>query len=192
MSERKSAIQKHTSDMLAVERHILEAIERQRADDDLREYLEANKVVIEIERVLKGHVAALETLAERYDTGSESVIKKAVTEILGKAAGLYDKVRADKVTRMLRDDYTALSLAAMAYTTYHAFGLAIKEQPIADLALQHLKNITPLLVEISKVIPAVAVHEVAEESDFAVDDSVAADAVRNTQQAWSPSVTAST
>lgn len=184
MSDRTSAIQKHTADMLGVERHILEAIERQREDDVLRGHLEANKVVIEIERVLKEHTSALENLAESYDAKDQSTLKKAVTELMGVVAGLYDKTREHKVTRMLRDDYTALSLAAMGYTTYHAFGLAIGEDRIAQLALKHLKDITPILVEISKVIPAVTVQEVAEENSFEVDTSVAQRAVESTQSAW--------
>lgn len=188
MSDRASAIQKHTADMLGVERHILEAIERQREDDALRGHLEANKVVIEIERVLKEHTAALENLAESYDAKAQSALKKAVTEFLGVIAGIYDRTREHRVTRMLRDDYTALSLAAMGYTSYHAFGLAIGEDRIAQLALKHLKDITPLLVELSKVIPLVTVKEVAEENDFLVDQDAAQRSVASTQSAWSRDV----
>lgn len=188
MSDRTNAIQKHTADMLSVERHILEAVERQREDDALRGHLEANKVVIDIERVLKEHTAALENLAESYDAGPQSAFKKAVTEFLGVVAGLYDKTREHKVTRMLRDDYTALSLAAMGYTSYHAFGLAIGEERIAQLALKHLKDLTPLLVSISKVLPVVTVQEVAEENEFPVDREAGKRSVAATQSAWSHDV----
>lgn len=113
MGNREDTIKKRLSDQLALERHILEAVERQRGEDSLRENLEANKVVIEIEQVLKSHVATLETLADEYGAGTSSLLKKAVTELAGVAAGLYDKVRDQEVSRMIRDDYTALSLAAM-------------------------------------------------------------------------------
>ncbi|MDX1547931.1 MAG: hypothetical protein R3247_13130, partial [Rhodothermales bacterium] len=142
MSQRQDAIRKHTADQLALERHILEAIERQRGDDTLKADARANKVVIEIERTLRGHVEELERLAEDLDAGVQSALKKAVTEVLGLAAGLYDKVREHPVSRMLRDDYTALSLAAMGYTAYHSFGLAIGEDRIATLAERHLRNLT--------------------------------------------------
>lgn len=185
MNNRKDAIQKHLSDQIGLERHILEAIERQREDEKLREEVEANKLVIQIERILNQHVTALENLAEAYDAQVESVVKKAVTELLGVAAGLYDKVRDHKVSRMLRDDYTALSLAAMGYTAFHTFGLGIKEERIANLALSHLKDLTPLLVELSKVLPVMVAKEGKEEYDFAFDNEVGTLAVSNTQEAWS-------
>ena len=188
-SERLEVIQKHLADMQSVEKHILEAIERQREEENVRNDLETNKLLIEIERTLKGHVQALTTLSKQYDGEGESAFKKAITAAAGVMAGLYDKVRENEVTRMLRDDYTALSLAAMGYTTLHTFGLAIKEQNIADLALSHLKEITPLLVDISKALPVVTAREVAAENDFPVDVSAGQEAVRNTQTAWSADVT---
>jgi hypothetical protein len=189
VSNRIDAIQKQVSDMLAVEEHILEAVERQRGDDALRNNFDANKVVIEIERVLKQHVGALNTLIDEYGGRGQSAVKKAITELLGVAAGLYDKVREQKVSRMLRDDYTALSLAVMSYTAFHTFGLAVKEDRIADLALNHLKDLTPILVEISKVLPMVVAAELAAEYDFPVDGTVGAAAVGNTQTAWTSEAT---
>lgn len=190
MNARIEAIQKHTADMLAVERHILEAVERQQEDSDVKSNARANKVIIEVERMLQRHVTALESLSRQYDGGMESFLKKAVTEVMGVVAGLYDKVREHTVSRMLRDDYTALSLAAMSYTAYHSFGLAISEERISALAQRHLEDLTPLLVEISKVLPHVVVAEVAEENDdFVVDTTVGSIAEANTQRAWEPNVT---
>lgn len=187
--DRKDAIHKHVSNMLAVERHILEAIERQREEDDVRENVQANELIIKIERVTKQHVTALEELADSYDTTGESALKKAVTGVLGVFAGLYDKVRDYEVSRMLRDDYTALSLAAMGYTAFHTVGLALNEQRIADTAIRHLRDLTPLLVEISKTLPLVVAEEAGREIDGTVDTTVGARAVRNTQEAWEPTVT---
>lgn len=190
MSTREDTIKKHLSDQIALERHILEAIERQREEDDLRENLEANKVVIEIERVLRSHLTTLETLADEYGASSSSVLKKAVTELAGVVAGLYDKVRDQEVSRMIRDDYTALSLAAMGYTAFHTFGLVIQEQRIADVALSHLKDLTPLLVRISQVLPHIVASETAKDLGITVDPTVGVTASSNTHQAWGHDVTA--
>ena len=188
--DRKESSRKHVSDMLSVERHILEAVQQQRDDENVKNHVEANKLIIKIERVLNNHVTALEALAKQYDADTQSSVKKTVTKLLGVAAGLYDKVRGDHpLSRDLRDNYTALSLASMGYTTFHTYGLTVKEDRIADLAAQHLKDLTPLMVEISKVLPSVVVKEVQEESDFATDTSVADRAVKNTQEAWSKDVT---
>ena len=84
---------------------------------------------------------------------------------------------------MLRDDYTALSLAAISYTMLHTTALALNDQPTAELALRHLKDFTPLITEISRVIPQVVVHELTE--DFpTVNMSSATASMRSTQEAW--------
>ena len=185
MSIRTNHIKEHISDQLALEHHILDAVQRQREDEALRNNLEANKVVIEIERVLKEHTAALENLAESYDADGRGAIKRAVAEVLGVADGLFDKVRNYKVSRMLRDDYTALSLAAMGYTAMHTFALTIREDRLADVALRHLKDITPLLVELSRVLPLVVAEETVQEGDYPMETDAGARAVENTHGAWS-------
>lgn len=192
MSARTDLITKHTADMSAVLKHILEAVSKQREDESVRSMTDANRVIIEAERVLKQHVASLETLAQTYGAEGEAGFKKTVMAALGVVAGLYDKVRESSVTRMLRDDYAALSLTAMGYTTFHAFGLGIGEQKIADLAGQNLKDITPLLVEISRIIPATTIQELAKENpDIQVNMSAISEAVQNTQRAWERDVTES-
>ena len=185
MSDRLDLITKHIADISALEKHILEAVERQRADEAVKSMVDVNRVVIETERVLKGHLTALDALAATYGAQGESLLKKAAVGILGAAAGLYDKLRESEVTRAIRDDYTALSLAAMGYTAMHAFGLGVNEPRIADLAGRHLKDLTPLLVELSKLIPATTLQELAKENpDMAVATDKVSEAVTNTQRAW--------
>lgn len=187
---RKESIHKQISDMYAVEQHIRDAVARQRDDERLKNNVEANQVVIEIERVLNRHLEALDTLADHYDTQVQSAAKEALGKALGIAAGIYDRVRGKHpLSRDIRDNYTALSLAAMSYTAFHTYGLTVGEDRIADLASKHLKEITPLLVEISKVLPDIVAEETAEESDFPADASMAKQATANTQAAWDPSVT---
>lgn len=192
MDNQQNETRKHLSDMLAVESHILEAVERQRQDETIREHLEANKLLIEIERVLRAHTDSLKDLSDQYGAGGESALKRAVSEALGFVAGLYDKVREQKMTRMYRDNYAALSLAAMSYTTLHTFGLAVRENRIADLALRHLEEITPLLIEISRILPRLVVEEVGDELNQQVDSSAIQAAVQNTQRAWNVSSAAPT
>jgi hypothetical protein len=104
--------------------------------------------------------------------------------IAGVAAGLYDKVRHDPVSKMLRDDYTALSLTAISYTMLHTTALALQKQPLADLAQRYLKDITPIIVDISQVIPGVVLKDL-EDNEVMIDRAVGQEAVRKTQQAWS-------
>lgn len=192
MSNRQDLITKHVADAVALEKHILEAVERQRASDAVRTNVDANRVVIEIERVLKQHISALDTLARQYGGDGESALKKLATAALGVAAGLYDQLRESELTRELRDDYTALSLTAMGYTAMHAFAVGISETPMAELAERHLRDLTPLLVDLSKLIPQTTIEDLAREHpDLGVNTSRIAEAVETSQRAWSREATTS-
>ncbi len=182
MSDREKNLQSYVSDMFAVESHTLEAIQRQVDNKDVQQKSEANQLIRRIHHTLKQNTEALE---KRLDAlgGSQSAIKAAAASLAGVAAGVYDQVRSETVSRMLRDDYTALNLVAVSYTMLHTTALALSDPATADLALQNLKRITPLITSINKVIPQVVVQDVHEDVKSA-NVSVAHQAISNTQEAW--------
>jgi hypothetical protein len=189
MSDRKDTLQQYVSDMLALERHIHEPIKRQRDDERVRKHPETHQLLSRAEAMLDRHIEHLERHLETLGGEPASPVKDAVSAVAGVAAGLYDKVRSDPVSKMLRDDYTALNLAAIGYTMLHTTGLAMTHHQTADIALQHLTDWTPFIVEINEIIPRIVVRELADEGAM-VGAQVAQEAIRNTQQAWSREVTA--
>ena len=188
MTERQETLTQYVGDMLSLTRHIHQAVERQLDDQRLKSDREASALVTRIDQTLEMHISRLEQHMKSLGGDATSPIKEAVSSIAGIAAGLYDKVRTDPVSKMLRDDYTALSLASIAQTMLHTTGLALKHQPTADLALQALKDITPLVVDISQIIPRLTVNELTDAGEV-VDTSVYQQAINNTQFAWSNQVT---
>ncbi len=170
--------------MLALEKHIHEAVRRQRDDKQVSSQPQTQQIISRIESTLDEHIEHLERHLKSIGGSGSSPVKSAVTAVAGVAAGLYDKVRDEKVSKMLRDDYTALSLAAISYTMLHTTGLAYSSPQTAEIAVRHLQHWTPLIVEISEVIPLVVAQELAEDSDQ-VNPSIGQQAVRNTQSAWS-------
>ena len=183
MRDNKDILQQYVGDMIALDQHILEAIERQLDDEHLDSYPGARVVVSSIKTALTSQVSGLEAQLKNLGGSAGHPVKEAVSTIAGVAAGLYDKVRRDPVSKMLRDDYTALSLASIGYTMLHTTGLALKHDGVANLGVQYLKDLTPIVIEISKVIPSVVVKDLAEE-EVSIDTSVGQQAVRNTQAAW--------
>ena len=186
MKDRNDVINNYVTDMAAVETHILEAVERQLADDATSRYPDAVRVITSLKTTLEKHVRELERFNERRDGGGlKEAVKEAVTGALGVAAGFYDQLRnTDQVSRMIRDDYTATSLAAVSYHMLYTSALALKADDLARLALGNLKDLTPILVDLSKVVCTVVAAEMADE-DKSLDASVGAEAVRATQEAWS-------
>lgn len=188
MDDRKEKLQQYVSDMLALERHIHEPIKRQRDDDTVRNFNEAHQLLSKMEAMLDQHIENLEQHLESLGGEPSSPVKDTVSAVAGVAAGLYDKMRSDPVSKMLRDDYTALNLAAISYTMLHTTGLALMDQQTADLALRHLKHWTPFIVEISEIIPQIVARELADEG-ATFNAQVGQQATRNTQQAWTREAT---
>ena len=187
-SETNKSLTRWTGDTLALTKHIHEAIERQKDDENAKKDHDAYPLIMRLDGILEGHISAYEAHIKTLGGSVTAPVKDAVGAIAGVAAGLLDKVRGDPVSKMLRDDYTALSLLAMAHTMLHTTGLALKHQPTADLADSTLKDITPIIVDISEKMPLVVVREIIDSGEV-VDTSVGGEAVRNTQKAWNRNVT---
>lgn len=189
MEDRLTILSDYVTDMLSVEEHILEAVKRQAGTDSVLNYPEANAIIGQIESTVRQHTQRLEAQVDRFGKSADvkARLKNAITETLGVVAGIYNKVRqTDQVSRMLRDDYAAISFAAICYHMLHTTALALKDEEVAQLALDHLNDYSPLVIELSKVVCTVVAQELTDENK-AIDPSVAEQAIRNTQEAWSKS-----
>lgn len=184
MSERQDTLQQYLSDMLAVERHILPAIESQSKEERFAEHPDVQRLVNKIEATVRTHINGLEQHLENLGGNAASPIKSAATAILGLAATMIEKVRTDPISKNLRDDYTVLNLAAVSYTMLHTTGQALMDQQTADLAANFLEDYTPLITEINEVIQEVVVGELPDETEV-LDPQAAERAIERTQQAWS-------
>jgi ferritin-like metal-binding protein YciE len=187
MTDRAQMIQGYVNDMLAVEREAHSAVRRQKHDASVKQYAEASRVIDRIEDTLDQHIAELQKCLQVMGA-DESMLKKAVGTALGAVGGIYDKIRSDdRVSRMLRDDYTALSFASVCYEMLHTTALAAGDSVVADLAIRHLRDYAPLVIEVTDVLPHVLTDELAAEGKIQVDPSAAREAVRNTRAAWEQS-----
>jgi ferritin-like metal-binding protein YciE len=183
MSERQDSLQQYVSDMLALERHILPALENQSKDDRYAMNSQAQRLVRQIESTVRSHIDGLEQHLRSLGGDPASPIKSAITTVLGVAATVIEKMRTDPISKNLRDDFTVLSLATVSYTMLHTTGLALRDPATADLALNYLRDYTPLLTDINEVIPEIVVRELADETEV-LDTGAAEQAMERTQQAW--------
>ena len=184
MKDNREALRPYLADMAAVEKHIVEAVERQRDDDDIKQFPEALQLVGRIETTLKSHVESLNSQLEAYPGGSTAgAVKQAVTGVLGAIAGLYDKVRKDTASRALRDDYTALSLASVSYGMLHTTALGLSQGTVAELAKNNMEEINSLIMELGLAMPRVVLKELSFEG-YSVDTGAADLAVKNLEETW--------
>jgi hypothetical protein len=184
MQAQLEILQGYVGDMLAVEREIHQAFSRQKHDEHTRKFAAAGQLIGRIEDTVDRHIKELETCLRQID-GEESAVRKAVGAVTGFAGGLFDKLRLnDKVSRMMRDDYTALCFATVCYEMLHTTALAARNHEVAELALSHLKAYAPFIMQMADVIPEVLIDELSSEGKIVADHRVAEDAVRNTHSAW--------
>ncbi len=174
----------YVNDMVALEKHILEALERQREDERVQQVEEFRELIDRLHTTVRAHVLTMENHAAAVGEKFGTSVKDAVSSFAGVLAGLYDKVRKHPVSRLLRDDYTALSLAATSYSMLYTTGLATRELPIANVALRHLQELVPLIKDLSRIIPIAVVNELGGD-DPGIDQSILGLAQENTRKAWS-------
>jgi len=184
-TEKKKALRKYTSDLLALERHFLNALKKQKASDKIKDN-SVIELMHQCEKRVSSHVKSLERHVDRLGGEMKAEIKSKLATFTGSIAGLIDSVRSDTVSKMVRDDYTALSMITIGYTMLHTHALAEDDQLLADLTIEHMANCTSMITEISKVVPLVVASEIIEDEDRA--ESIGQKALSNTQNAWKPEV----
>lgn len=162
-------------DMVALESHIEEALDRQLGQ--VKDDAIAVEAVRSFHDTVKRQRDALKALQEQYGGTAGSPIKEAGAALLGKAAGIIDMMRAEGNSKALRDDYTAFNLAAIGYTMLHTTATALGDARLAGVAEQHLRGYAGMIQRINHIIEDVVVNELAKD-----DHKVAAGAADATRK----------
>ena len=178
-------IRGYLGEMLAAEKYLFELVDAQSQADLIIRYPEAGPAIEPLRSTLEQHIERLDRhLGELGGAPASGSIKQGASVIAGKIEAVFEKMRSETGSRMLRDTYTALSLVTISYTMLHSSALAMGDEPTAEIALSHLFDLTPFVVSLSKVVPYVVVNELDQEYD-GVDPTVAAMASNQTHEAWS-------
>jgi ferritin-like metal-binding protein YciE len=165
-------VTKYLSDMVAVEAHIYQAIDKQ--VKETQDEPDINPKLREIRDTLEGHVNALRRRLEALGGQATNPIKEAGASILGVAAGLIDKLRAEEIAKNLRDDYTALGLSNISYVMLITTCLACNDRETADLATRHLKDNARIVMDLGSLIPYAVVRDLSDLTDlneYAVEEA---------------------
>ncbi len=157
----EQTIAKYTGDMAALEAHIEEALDRQLKLTEGNET--AGKVIRNCHDMVKRHRDALTSLQGETGSTVGNPIKAAGAAVLGKAAGIIDQLRDETISKALRDDYAAFSLAAISYSMLHTTALGLGDARAAALAKQHLTDYAGAIERINEVMPGVVERELSDD-----------------------------
>ncbi len=183
MGDEVHGLQTYVSDMLALERHVRMPFETQSKDDDFQNYTGAGDIVTRLLQLSDRHIAALGDSLSALGGHEASPVKSAVADFEGAVAGAIDKMRKTKVSKALRDDYTALALCTAGYTMLQTTALAMNDQSVADLATSHLTDYAQCIMSIGNALPAVVLQEL-RDTGLSVDESAAEPARQAVERAW--------
>ena len=186
MADENSApkdLKTYVNDMHGLHRHIHQALTHQLADSKVQHESPVLDIVQKLHAYYGRQTELTESHVKRLGSEVGKEVKEAITTALGVAAGLYNRVRKDPLSRMLRDNYTASSLASISLTMLQTTGLAFKDQQVASYAEGALKELTPLIMRLTEVVPAVVARELKEDSPE-VDVAVSVQPVQTAREAW--------
>jgi ferritin-like metal-binding protein YciE len=172
----RHSIQAYVSDMLALEHHIAQPLERQLKLQDTAKYGSAMAAIAQIKAFNDAHIAALDQALQQVGGHPASGVKSAWSGLLGAAAGAIDSVRKTKISKALRDDFTALSLASIGYEMLYTTAVGLGDAAIGALAQRHLADYARVVVQINQVIPDVVLRELQDDGEHV--QATAAETIR--------------
>ena len=170
----RQTIADYVSDMAALESHIEEALDRQLTE--VKDDRVALAAVRDFHDMVKQHRDTLKAMEEQTGKTIGTPIKEAGAALLGKAAGIIDLLRTEGISKGLRDDYAAFSLAAISYSMLHTTSTALGDSRVASLAERHLRDHADAIMRINEIMPEVVVRELEKDGHRA--DSAAVEATR--------------
>ena len=179
----QNTIADYVGDVIALEGHIAEALDRQLPL--AQEHPLAGPAVQRFAQMVKGNQDALTAHQEHVGTTAGNPIVAAGATVLGVAAGLIDKIRAEGVSKALRDDYTAFNHACISYTMLHTTALALGDQATATLAANGLRGHAGAVQEINHIMADVVVWELQKDDHQIANPNAAAENRKAVDQIWS-------
>lgn len=178
------AVRGHLRDAQTVVSRTLNTVERQLKNVTVREKSEFNELLIRIERSLKAQESELRTLSEVLGSAGASRIRHILADTIAVTARLFDAFPSRGLSRMLLEDYAALSGIAAAYMRMHASGVASGKENVAEMAERHLKNIPPLLHRLRATLPLMVAAEMTEYDALSVISDAGARASKELARIW--------
>ena len=186
----KETLDSYITDMLALEDHILAAVNAQLTDLQ-KSYPEYATAVSKAAAVTNSHMLMLQQLKTQRNidsgTGVADAVKRAGSVVAGLGAAAVDMLRSsEKLSKNMRDDYTAYSLASVGYEMLLTTSLAFGDENVAEHARMHYANYAKVIMDLSAAIPSAVVIEL-QQRGFPVQSDVTTAMEQEVKDAWNGS-----
>lgn len=156
-NEQEKMLRKYAESILALEKYLLESVNKHLATQKEtlnKSNLEPMKsAMTKVQEICSKQVSELKELVEDLDGGVSTDIKTSIASATATFSGLFSRVRSDQLAKMLRDTYIGLSSLSCGYSMFYTSAIAMDNDDIAESSLKRLKEITPLVVKLSDLLP---------------------------------------
>jgi ferritin-like metal-binding protein YciE len=179
----RRTIADYVGDMAALESHVEDALDRQLTE--VKDDPVALAAVRDFHDMVKRHRDTLRAMDEETGKTIGTPIKEAGAALFGKVAGIIDLLRSEGISKGLRDDYAAFSLAAISYSMLHTTATALGDSRVASLAERHLRDHADAIMRINEIMPEVVMRELEKDghrADAAAVEATRAAVLRSWQQ----------
>jgi hypothetical protein len=181
----KNTIADYVGDMVALQDHIEEALDHQ---------LELTKgspvaaaAVQQFHDMVKRNRDEMKQHQQQVGTTPGNPVIEVGSTLLGKAAGIIDKVRTEGISKALRDDYTAFNHVCIGLTMLHVTALALGDQATARIAARQLEDYAGAVQKINHIIGEVVLEELRKDDHTIVDPNAAQENRKAVDRAWQES-----
>ncbi|MEP6763951.1 MAG: hypothetical protein ABJB66_06555 [Gemmatimonadaceae bacterium] len=161
-TEMQDALNSYITDMLALEEHIAKAVDAQ-LGDLRRDHPEFAGTLSKAATITAKHIGALTALktSRKMDTTSSvaEAVKRAGSVVAGLGAAAIDLVRSESLSKDLRDDYTAYSLASIGYQMLLTSSVAMSDDEVSGHARTHFADYAQIVMDLSRVIPGAVIED---------------------------------
>ena len=178
----QKTIADYVGDMVALENHIEEALDRQLNMEN--DHPAAKAAIQRFHDMVKSNRDALKAHQEQVGSTAGNPIIAVGAAALGVAAGLIDKIRTEGVSKALRDDYTAFNHACIGYTMLHTTALALGDQATASLAARGLRGHASAVQEINHIMADVVVWELQKDGHQITNPQATQENKREIDRIW--------
>lgn len=181
--DHSDSIKQYVNDVIGMERDITNAIQGQLDDDRLATHPDLKMLLAEVAAQSESRLQRFKDLSDAEDASFGATVKEGVMAVTGTLAGLYGKLREHPLSRMLRDDIVATTVAATSYTMLLTLGLAANHSAVIALAEEGLKASARFTMQLGQHLPLIVASELAKDAPLS-NPGAAQLAADKMQEAW--------
>ena len=161
-TQRTQAIRTAIANVRAIEDQLRQQIEAQLENAAVSRQDDATRVLRSVVPVLSRYTVLLDRRLQEFEA-DQGGLSDAVTSVVGTVAGWIEALRTEEeVSRILRDDYAALSLALIQNRMLVVTALAVEDPETAEVAKRHIDDLRECLRDVESILTVVLEDELEQ------------------------------